>query len=564
MASLTARQAPMSGDEIKRKVIPALALALVHFARRGVTHRAIRPDNIFFSTSANASVLLGDCVATPPSWNQPAVFEPIEVAQIPPAARGAGTISDDLYALGATILSLSLGYCPLIGQDDREVVALKTAQGSYAVMLGGERPPVGLREVVRGLLADDFADRWTLADLEQWLTGELQRTVPPVRELKVDRSFDFAGKPHRHFRTIAQAFGEEWEAAATPIRNRTLEAWLKRCNADHRLVESIATIAVQAAVDAQRTPANDGRLVAHVAAILDPSGPLRYRGLIARPDGLGVVLASAMWNHDARLVDLLGDTIAKGLALDWYRFRERPYRNDDESAIRQFRKLQQFLRFTGPGYGIERCLYELNPHLECQSPVIEAASVMQAAEILPALEVVVAAKGQLPTLLDRHLIAFIAARRKRNAERELGLIQGAKNNALDAKLAVLDLFAQLQEDYGPDALPALAKWIASEVGGAATRFASRTLREQAKRRLEAAAEDGRLGPLAAAIADDTLVRHDMEGRARAAREYAAAAERIALLESQTFEAAAQRLGWSIAAGVSSLVAVTTFAAVLVL
>jgi hypothetical protein len=221
------------------------------------------------------------------------------------------------------------------------------------------------------------------------------------------------------------------------------------------------------------------------------------------------------------------------------------------------------MRTPDIGYGADRCLYELNPTLVCQSDAVAGLGIESLKELLPALDSVVASAGKLPTLLDGHLVAFIAARRSRSSDRELAGLQGGQKKPLDAKLAVLRLLTLVQEEYGPSTVPALTKWIAEEVASAAGRINGKTLRERAKRRIDDAVAAGRLDLLAAAVNDEALLREDADGSARAAREYAAAQESIAHLSSQRHEAFARRFGWSIAAALSSFIAVTTFAVLVV-
>jgi len=158
MPSIDARIKPIPSEQICRNVLAPAARTLALFAQRSLTHRAIRPDAIHFSASDDMCEL-GECVSTPPSWGQPAFLEPIEVMMCDRDARGPGTISDDVYALGATLLVLSLGFNPTRGLSDEEVLDAKLEQGSYAALLHGERISRDMRDPVRGLLLDDESER---------------------------------------------------------------------------------------------------------------------------------------------------------------------------------------------------------------------------------------------------------------------------------------------------------------------------------------------------------------------------------------------------------------------
>ena len=53
--------------------------------RLGLTHRAIRPDNLFFLDEAREILVMGDCVTAPAGFHQPPLLEPIERTMASPA-----------------------------------------------------------------------------------------------------------------------------------------------------------------------------------------------------------------------------------------------------------------------------------------------------------------------------------------------------------------------------------------------------------------------------------------------------------------------------------------------
>jgi len=127
------------------------------------------------------SVILGDCVTTPPAVMQPIIYETGESAMTSPLGRGAGSSRDDFCAHGVTILVLATGKLPLIGVKDADVINAKLSRGSYAALMDAARPPCGLRELWRGLLSDNSDERWDMEQLEQWLAGGLRSTVQEAR-----------------------------------------------------------------------------------------------------------------------------------------------------------------------------------------------------------------------------------------------------------------------------------------------------------------------------------------------------------------------------------------------
>lgn len=553
LPSYKATMPPMPADEIGRRVVEPATRALGYLVQRGLSHRAIRPDNMFWDGPARSSIILGDCVTTPPAMTQPTIFETVESSVTPPLGRGSGSVMDDFYALGVTVLILAMGGCPVANLDEREIVAAKMQKGSYAALMGGERPPFGLRELLRGLLADDANERWGLEELEQWLGGGLRSSVQEVRSHLAERPFKFAGVEYTNCRALAQAFGEKWEKAAATIVDPAFDKWLRRGVSDGSMAERVKEAIENEAMSGSRSAVSP-RLVAQVCSILDRPGPLRYQGLVLMPTALGPVLADAFHRGDNKTIGLVNECIAKGVALDWYTAQSTRMRIVFEDRMKELRTLQQLLRHTGPGYGIERCLYMLNPHLPCWSPILKGHHVGHIKELLPTLERIVEEKGSLPALFDRHLAAFIASRIKANIDRLLAALESGKGDRQASMLGALALFAQVQAKHGPEELPALTQWLGRELEPTLERFSSRSVREQMRKRLAAASNSGNLVELNNALNNDAVARRDEANRRQAMREYAAAAREIAQLESKEFQDSTQRSGWRIASGISGLIA----------
>src|SRR3546814_81588 len=178
--------------------VQTCALPIWELKARRIFHGTINPTNLFLNEPGGGSaVQLGECVTAPAGYNQPALFETIERGMAMPSGRGNGAVADDLYALGATILYLLQGHSPLAGLDDRSIVAAKIEKGSFAAMSGEARLPVGLMEPLRGLLMDDPQQRWTIEDLDLWVSGRRlspKQAQPPKR---APRPLAFASSEER-------------------------------------------------------------------------------------------------------------------------------------------------------------------------------------------------------------------------------------------------------------------------------------------------------------------------------------------------------------------------------
>ena len=230
---------PLQPDEMAKTFLAPAVLTLGYMAQRGLSHRAIRADNIYWHGGGRNSILLGDCISHAPAFLQPVLYETIESGMTPPIGRGVGTIRDDFYSLGVTILAMAQGRLPLGGYTDEQIIDAKLARGSFAALMNGERPPFGLRELLRGLLSDDPFERWGLEQLEQWLGGGLRSSVQEVRTGAVERSYEFDSKKYTNSRALANAFGKNWSKAGKIILDAGFEKWLRRGADDSSIADRI-------------------------------------------------------------------------------------------------------------------------------------------------------------------------------------------------------------------------------------------------------------------------------------------------------------------------------------
>ena len=238
-ASISTRIRPMNEDLVARYLIRPMAELMEQFAAADVVHRAIRPDNMYYADAARERMVLGDAIAVPPAITQPVVFETIESGMALPAGRGTGSISNDIYSLGVTILSLLIGNVPLADMPDEKVIIEKLTHGSYNALVGRERLSLTMMEVLRGLLNDDPKERWLVSDLMYWVNGRRQSPAPQGIPRKANRPFVFDGEEYQTTRDLANAFANNWDAAATPIKDGSLNIWLRRGFSDEELIEAV-------------------------------------------------------------------------------------------------------------------------------------------------------------------------------------------------------------------------------------------------------------------------------------------------------------------------------------
>ncbi len=557
MAPDATSMTPLATDDASLFILAPAVLTLGYLSQRGMTHRAIRPSNIYWAGSDRDSVMLGDCVTNGPAMGQPAMFETISAAMTPPIGRGEGLTADDFYALGVSLLIITTGECALFGASDAEVIEAKVSRGSYTALMGPGKMPFGMRDVLQGLLADDIEIRWGLPELEQWLLGGRRNPVHQNKNIGVARAFEFEGREYTNCRALAHAFTIHPKAGAKAGANPDFETWLKRNLADEEYADRIRAITGAGGSSSASSRSLDARQLSRVCAALDSNGPIRYKTLIAKSPALGNVLADAFMRKDKTMISLVSETINAGLATEWYAAQSSQLQMRYERQMMQVKVLQTALNNSGIGHGIERCLYTLSPSFPCFSEVLEGHFVTNVRDLLPVLEEIVSTQGKLQKLVDRHLAAFIAARGKVNLDRRFAVLEAAKGDVNLIRLGMLGILATLQHKHGPSQLPFLTDWMAGELEPSINRFSARSTREEIRKRLATAASGGRLTELNSCLNNDKSFRADERAQKKATREFVAAGREIDQLESKEFQDSVQELAWRIATGISTSVAGAT-------
>ena len=394
---------------------------LEHLQARGMTHRGIRPDNVF-QGAPGQPVMFGPCWATPPAMAQPALFEPPYSAMCLPAGRGDGSIADDVYALGVLLLCLALGRAPLAQLDDAAILRRKLELGTYAALAGDQRLPPIIGDLVRGMLAEDPEHRPTATLLLDPASARGRRVAarPPRR---AQRPIIIAGSEVWDARSLAYALAREPDHGLNAVRGNAVEQWLRRGLADAQLAARVEELVRHRGLD-RATNDGDGEaeLVMRVIAVLDPLAPLCWRGVALWPDGIGTALAAAQ-GSDPDAVAWIEEIILREETGNWAALRAD---RCDVAVLRvEARQQHSWLQQRGQGAGVPRLTYLLNPMMPCASPLLDGRWVARLSDLLPALEETAGRVDHRQTEpVDAHVAAFISARLERRMDNDLSAQTG--------------------------------------------------------------------------------------------------------------------------------------------
>ena len=542
-------------EKISKWVRPLLN-GINELASHNLTHREIRPDNLFYLDAEKTKVVLGDCISSPPAYDQPATFETIESSMCLPEGRGNGSISDDLYAFGATMICLGVGYDPVAHLSVDELLQQKIAKGSYATLIGEERVPLALIELFRGLLADNIKQRWNVSSTTLWADGRRLTPVQAQAAKASQRPFIFNDAEYFTYRSLAYAFSKNWDTAADAIRSEKFQSWIERGFNDKVTIEAIRKSLDKALVNFSTKEKQDDFFIARTCMLLDPEAPLRERKLSFMPDALGTMLAMN-FSDNKKTKKLIG-MIGTGYMESWYEI----HRN--MAGEQRVKEMQAILQKAAPGMGIERLLYDLNEGWPCQSPLIVKDYVDDIRDLLPALENVAKRISQKTEPIDRHMAAFISVRYGKKISEYISWLNSPKEHIVIQ--GILNIFSLLQRTFGPEHLYSMTGWIGGMVGPVIESYHNTEKRQQLEKNLPKVIRKGSFPEIYSFLEDRQERSYDLNYFERAKKEYIKLAEEIEFLTGnrEQREEEGLMLGNQVAATISFGISLLTMFVLLVM
>ncbi len=517
-ASLTERQ-------LRSQFLPQIIESLSALHMLGIAHRGLCPANLFYQDVNCQEIILGECFTSPPGMTLAPGYEPIESASAIPEGRGEGDVEHDMFSLGTLVMSLyaglDLGAMPPqpAGELFEQQMIARIRQGSYRGLGGGREVTGSLSELLRGLLDDRPDKRWDVDDVKRWLEGIPARTQAADERWALVRPVSFGGKTIHDRRHLAHAMGSDIPAAAAIIRNGKFLHWIQNA-----LVEALGREWLDSVLDT-RPAASAGRAggsvdevaVALVCAVLDPNGPIQFRGMRVCPDGIGYALAVAMaTGNDVQIATLraLLDGAVLPRILNILRGRNNNlsiHQNRLSDASRHMSKATL-------GFGLERALYTLNPLLACQSARLNNFYVDSLARLLKAMEQNAEAGKAGAAAIDPHSAAFIA-RQSREMEEIVRSLDLAKMDPERFASATLKLLGTIQQQYYSYELPHLSRLLSEPIRKAISELHGKSMRRHLEARLKKLVEAGDLARIGVELNFLNLKLQDSRGFQAAQRQF---------------------------------------------
>jgi hypothetical protein len=501
-------------EHVVESIIQPMINVFQDFHDRDFVHSAIRPDNMYGKLGSTLKTLvLGDCLSAPASYNQSALYEPIERAMADPLARGEGTRADDIYAFGVSVAVLLRTHDPLKGLDSRAIIRRKIEFGSYASVAGKDRFKGDVLELLRGTLHDDPAQRWTVEDMLSWLDGRRLSPKQALTRQRAPRPMHFAQQKFFYVEPLAMEFSDSSTETKRIIEDDSLIQWLRRAIDDEAAIERVEN-AIKGARENGSGSEYQEALVAHVSAALDQYAPLRYKGMNVSGEGLGAALVDAIVLK--KDINAFTSLMSSNVMPAWLGFHEN--NNIDITGLyTTFEQCKRYVRSMKIGEGVERCLYVLASETSCLSPLLENHVVLNPGSLLRAFEGLCQAGKIEGMFVDRHVAAFLMERDSNVIETRIFDLNSNEKHRI--ALANLRCLADIQKRYEVGPVPAVSKALSKHVGDACEQYHDRSLRQSLKDGVSRLADSGDLQRIVGLLDDPALLGGDKGGYMLAKREY---------------------------------------------
>jgi len=502
--------------------------ALRNLNKLGITHRSIRPSNVFFSDSNGEDIIFGECVTTPPGFSQSLELETIERGIADEGSRGNGDVSDDIYAVAATISILlqNTGSFPTFASE--QISFNKIIKGSFNILVGERLKSQKISKVLEGMLQDKIEERWNLNDIELWLGGE---TITPrvyEKETRASQGLTFDGIEYFTKSTLAYSMSQNRSKAVEIIKSGALTKWSEKSLKDKVLASKISQVTDDTTVQKDRAKYADELLLSKILIVMCPTYPISYKNILYTSDGFGSGLAiELLRGGDAK-------TYTESVSLGLLNFSFQLNSNDkikNEDRIEITNQINRYLQKAGPGFGVERCLYELNPGCPCQSPIIIKENIFFSSMLLPTLDKIAGTTNTQKSPIDRHIAAFIASKINDDLEQYLSEI-GDFDKSIQT-LGMLKLLVHIQKNLSSTHLLGLAKWVGGLMAPAIRIYNSRKLRKDIESGIPQIIRNGNLGELLKLIDDPSHKEEDQLGYQTAMNEFKEAEETILKTETNS-------------------------------
>ncbi len=433
-------------EKISPETFKSLALSLLSacdvLKTFGLTHRAIRLDNVFYKDQSKKELVLGDCLACFPSMYQNSVYETVENMLCAPQSRGNGSLENDIYASGVTLLGIVLGKNMSSDLSIGEQIRQKIKNTSFSFLSDNEKIHNQISTILRLMLDDNAENRCDYTSIFNYYDGKTTSLSFNDSFDKSTRALTINGEKCYTRKSAAITMLSNPDFGIEVIQSGKLLEWIKNGLENEKLYSKIEKY-----ISAEKENPDKSLLLARICIFLDCSLPLKIDDTYIFPNGLAKTIFYCK-KHNISLSPLQS-LISTDILKIWY--QEQPSMRAPTNAG----EFKLYISRNDYGYGFDRIMYDFDEDLPCISPLIGKTFVNTLPRLLKALD---SFSGDYETLpFDKNIIAYLRCKMGKKID---GILIDINANQDILKLgAIIRLYANIQNKNGPAQLTNLSQWL---------------------------------------------------------------------------------------------------------
>jgi len=525
----------------------------------GIIHGCINPDTIYIDRDSG-NIFIKECFSHFCGYLQKPIFESTERLMCHKTGKGDWDFSCDYYALGVVLLSMLTGRQLFEELKEKEILEARFERGSIEMIMNYLRNklnmdfPPRILNLFKALLNDFSADRWRGEEISIWI--KKQDIAAPVSKIhkQAPVALVFNEKEYFSRQHLAHDIFVNWAIAKNSLKIADLARWLNLGMKKPEIADQIDSLVSNKHSEA----IIPDEKIMYIITILDPSGPIRYKEFSSHIFGMGSYMWDCYMRGERDLLQNQASAISEGFIDYWVRQQPDPDYYSYSTLSWSPGKLRQYIRKRELGFGLERCIYELNGSLPCQSKIMGNNYVTSLPDLLTVLDHAAAKYSEGDDMVDRHIAAYIASSINLMDEIRIKELQSFPDIGKNPQMLMLGFLALAQSESRTKNLKALSTWISGKLIEIIDSLHSKLIKRDVKNKIKQAAKEGNLNSLFKVVSASGYIKRDYYGFQEARKQYRLLTMEILELRKQSsIERMAYKVGLRISVSISYIVCVVT-------
>jgi hypothetical protein len=400
------------GETIKLQnletIIESINSIIANLQAKNIFCYNINPSNILMKDGEFYA--LREFVDTYPNFYQEEPYLAPELIECHPAARYIQNSASDIYALGISVFEAYTNKHPWNDhQTMQEYNLARFENGTSKYLLAQVKVIEKLRTFLKWTTHDDASVRWISSKITEWLEGK--NSTVSHESISVNKNiFSFNGNNYSTMKSLSYSIYNNWQEGINIFKDNKLFKWASRGQVSSDILEGIQSL-IEKKQDFNfivTNSSNGQKKLSKLLSLLDQNGSIRQEGLAVSAVSIPYFLHYLMINSKKNLIDKVINLVKDE---NWANYYGKPKSAGNLRRVEADNILLQVnsIKPKSITRGLERLTYSINPTIICQSKLLRGRYITSVKELLTALDAY-AAKNPKNFTIDRHIIAFIAAK----------------------------------------------------------------------------------------------------------------------------------------------------------